>query len=260
MGLHEAVQDGGVADVRRTPVLPDWIRSFSDPACTNVYELPGFERERKLYGTEILVGRDGVEESSWRYGDWDAELLLLAQDAASVDNIKQRIGQHPDPFCALDWRCNTDGMEANRNLHWLAQQVDCRKLYGSAFAGLLKHGMRSDPPPKSDAIRMHIRKVLQWVTDPAQTPNLRIIACLGNPARDLVADTLVRDRHSRAMLKHGVGSTIRAGRVRVIHLMHPSRINQGKGGCGPRAWASWQRIASECGFKTLRPPWPWKGS
>ena len=110
--------------VKRTPELPEWVTSFTDSqrTCKNVYEL--IPDETKLFGTEALVDEGGIEESTWKYGDWDADLLLLAQDAANANKIEQRIeAEHPDPFCALDWRGFSDGMETNRNLHWLAQQV-----------------------------------------------------------------------------------------------------------------------------------------
>ncbi len=177
-----------------TPKLPPEIREFTHSACTNVYQL--LPREGKLYGTETLVGRDGTPEPSWQYGDWNnAELLLLAQDASNADLIKQRRDEgHPDPFCAFDWRESTDGNETNRNLHWLAQQIGCPKLYGSAYAGLLKHGDRGAKPPRSPQIAAHKEWVLRWVVDRERTPKLRAVACLGSQAKALVAKVLCNSR------------------------------------------------------------------
>jgi hypothetical protein len=246
--------------VRLTPSLPEWAISFTDSqkTCTNIYEL--MPRETKLFGTEIFVDEYGVEETTWRYGDWDADLLLLAQDPANADKIEQRIAEgHPDPFCALDWRGFSDGMETNRNLHWLAQQIGCRKLYGSAYLGLLKSGKRGDAIPSSPEVKPHLRRTLEWVLEPKQTPNLRAIACLGIEARNLIIQVLKLDRAKAAALRQGVGSSIRTERFYVIHLMHPGRRNIGKGGCGPRAWSNWKKIAQECSFSILPPPWTWTG-
>src|SRR5207244_4184139 len=126
--------------------------------------------------------------------------------------------------CAWDWRYDKngqpqrDGNETNRNLHWLAQQIDCRKLYGSAFVGLLKHGARGDTPPKGQTISQYKRKVLEWVVNRERTPKLKAIACLGNEARNLVCNVLL-DRNRASRLKGGVGSWVRFGDIYIIHLM-----------------------------------------
>lgn len=245
--------------MRKTPELPGWVTSFADPRGTskNVYEL--VPSETKLFGTETLVDARGVAEPTWRYGDWDADLLLLAQDAANSEKIEQRITEgHPDPFCALDWRDFNDGLETNRNLHWLAQQIGCRKLYGSAYLGLLKSGKRGDAVPSSPEVKTHLRRTLAWVLERNQTPNLRTIACLGTEARDIITQVLNLDRAEAAALRQGVGSSIRTERFYVVHLMHPGRRNMGKGGCGPGAWLNWQKVAVDCGFPILPPPWAWR--
>jgi hypothetical protein len=255
-----------------TPDLPSWIRGFTDPSCTNVYEL--LPDERKLYGTESLVGRDGRVEPTWRYGHWeDAELLLLAQDPSNVEVIRERrdgeatrgIPPHPDPFGAWDWRFDKhgspqrDGGESNRNLHWLAQQIGCHKLYGSAFAGLLKHAKRrSGKTPGGPRVAQYKADILRWVVDPSRTPRLRAVACLGEKARDLVGSVLL-NRDQRSQMSRGVGSSVRAGRLYVIHLMHPSPINHGRAGFGPQAWTLWRKLAVDCGLPVLAAPWEWRG-
>lgn len=244
--------------MKRTPELPEWVVSFpgSKETFKNVYEL--LPAETKLFGTEALVDQRGIAEPTWQYGDWEADLLLLAQDAANSEKIEQRIAaRHPDPFCALDWRGFSDGMETNRNLHWLAQQIGCRKLYGSAYLGLLKSGKRGDAVPGTPEVKAHMRQTMTWVLEPKQTPNLRAIACLGTEARDLIIQVLKLDRAKAAALRQGVGSSIRTERFYVVHLMHPGRRNMGKGGCGPTAWLNWQKVAVDCGFPILPPPWAW---
>lgn len=249
-----------------TPELPCWIRDFADPQnkCTNVYEV--LPKETKLYGTESLVDWDGVPEPSWNYGYWrNAELLLLAQDASNADLIKQRRDAgHPDPFCAFDWRTSADGLETNRNLHWLAQQIDCPKLYGSAFVGLLKDGDRGGATPKGLAVRKYISDVLKWVIAKEQTPNLKAIACLGTDARNLVADTVL-DRYAALQFKRSdVGSFVRCDDLILGYLRHPGRrwafrSNPSERGCGPNAWQHWKEIARKCRLKTARPHWKWQG-
>jgi len=250
--------------VDTTPELPPEIRGFTDPkgTCTSVYEI--LPNETKLYGTESLVDENGVPEPSWKYGCWKtAELLLLAQDPANLRTIQERIGSHPDPFGAFDWRFDKrgrpqrDGNETNRNLHWLAQQIDCRKLYGSAYVGLLKHGPgKKGSLPKGSAVRKYQSDVLEWVLDRRHTPCLRAIACLGVKARNLVAKALL-DRVDRQGFKsQPVGSAIRVGRL-YIYLMHPSPLNHWRDGFGPGAWPNWRKLAVECEFPILCPPWNW---
>lgn len=255
-----------------TPELPQFIRHFADESCSNVYQL--LPHERKLYGTESLVDQNGKTEPTWRYGHWvDAEMLLLAQDPSNAEVIRARrdgdprrgIRPHPDPYCAWDWRFDKngnpqrDGGETNRNLHWLAQQIDCRKLYGSAFAGLLKHTAgRSGPLPKGPRVAEYKTEVLKWVVNPTRTPQLRAIVCLGEKARDLVA-TAILSSDERQRLSGGVGSAVRSGPFYIIHLMHPSPINHWRAGFGPRAWELWRKIATDCGFRVLPAPWGWRG-
>lgn len=246
--------------MKRTPALPEWITRFADPGktCTNVYEI--VKGESKLFGTEALVDEQGRPDPTWSYGDWDADLLLLAQDASNASTISDRLAAgHPDPFCSLDWRNFPDGLETNRNLHWLAQQIGCRKLYGSAYLGLLKSGGRGDRVPRGPNIKAHVRRALGWVLDSSQTRNLRAIACLGVEARDVMIETLALDLTKARALRQGVGSSIRTDKHYVIHLMHPGRRNMGKGGCGPKAWLRWQKMSLDCDFPILPPPWVWSG-
>jgi len=254
--------------VDTTPELPDWIRDFPKNKSVprtfkNIYEL--LPNEMKLYGTESLVDENGGPESTWKYGHWKtAELFLLAQDASNVEHIEQRrdgntqhgIRPHPDPFCAWDWRFDKngspqrDGNETNRNLDWLARQIDCRKLYGSGFVGLLKYGARGDSPPKGQGVKEYKRKVLEWVIDPNQTPRLRAIACLGVQARDLVCDVLL-DGIQSAQLKQGVGSAVRIGDLYIIHLMHSGRRNQGKGGVWTKSLGALAEVSTRLRLPNL---------
>jgi len=137
--------------MRRTPRLPKCIRGFKPSSCPykhkwclqskNIYELPGLENERKLFGTERMVDCDGNEVKEWRFGDWNCDLLLLMQDAAPVDDILARVqAPHPDPISARNFweEPNGGGARTNRNLHSLARGIEYRKLVGSALIGILK--------------------------------------------------------------------------------------------------------------------------
>jgi hypothetical protein len=56
------------------PPVPNWIRKFSYPGWTNVFQL--VPKNESLYGTETL------------FGDWDARILLLAKDGAPTPVIR----------------------------------------------------------------------------------------------------------------------------------------------------------------------------
>lgn len=182
----------------------------------------------------------------------------MAQDPSNLNTIQRRCDEgHPDPFCAFDWRERKDGFETNRNLHWLAEQIDRRKLYGSVFVGLLKHSKnKSGKPLKSPGVEKYKKTALRWVL--AHTPNLRAIACLGIHARDFIAEELLDPNQSRE-LKSGVGSVVHLEDLCVVHLMHPGFWTRLKGGCGPRAWVHWQKLAREADFDILPEPWQWDG-
>jgi len=188
----------------------------------------------------------------------------LAQDPSNLKTIQRRCDEgHPDPFCAFDWRFDKkgqpqrDGKETNRNLHWLAQQIDCSKLYGSVLVGLLKRTKnKSGKPPKTPAVEDYKKMVFKWVLD--HVPNLRAIACLGTAARDFVAEEIL-DSSRADELRRGVGSAVRSEGLYVIHLMHPGFWTRLNGGCGPRAWHYWQKLARDCDFPILPAPWNWQG-
>src|SRR5436190_11588551 len=88
--------------MRSTPKpLPDFITSYrhrpdekylrSHRPFTNIYEI--FRHEPFVFGTESL------------YGDWDAELLIMAQDAGPACEFERlRDNNHPHPFAHREWR------------------------------------------------------------------------------------------------------------------------------------------------------------
>jgi hypothetical protein len=170
--------------VRPTPSpLPDWITGFRAPPYRNIYEIcPG---ESWLFGTESL------------YGDWAAELLILAQDAGPADEFERlRDAGHERPFAHREFRpgfprydpgAGRGGAGTNATIHALAERVACRKLYGSAMIGLCRPGdSYHGTLPSPTLVREHCVRVLRWIVDPQQTPNLRAVICLGNLAQDFM--------------------------------------------------------------------------
>jgi hypothetical protein len=172
---------------RCTPRMPDWIRNFRHPKYCNIYEI--CPDESFLFGTESL------------YGDWDAELLILAQDAGpAVAFERLRAAKHPRPFAHREFRpgfphydpqAGRGGAGTNQVVYELAERVACSKLYGSALAGLCKLGEDySSKLPSLGEVRPHCVRVLRWVVDPVQMPRLRAIVSLGNTARDIASRAL----------------------------------------------------------------------
>ena len=171
-----------------TPAIPAFVRSFRHPPYRNIYEI--CPEESYLFGTESL------------YGDWkNAELLILGQDAGPADEFqKLREAGHPRPFAHREFRpgypgynpsLGRGGAGTNETVYRLAEHVGCAKLYGSALIGLCKPGRSySGKLPRPSQVRPHCVRVLQWVLDPAQTPRLRAVMCLGNIAHEFVLRAL----------------------------------------------------------------------
>ena len=232
--------------MRRTPRLPKFVRDFSPAKCPykhswclaakNVYELPGLEKERKLFGTERMVYSDGTEVTDWAFGDWDCDMLLLMQDAAAVDGIAERIGNHPDPFSARNFieEPRGKGATTNRNLFNLATTIDCRKLVGSALIGVLKPGSDySSRVAGCPYVRDYCVRVLAWVLNPKQTPNLKSVACLG-------------DKASQFLWYLQTSNLVDWSRIRVTELWHPRFWPSGG---KAEVTAAWNKMAAASGFR-----------
>jgi hypothetical protein len=258
--------------MRRTPLLPEHFRDWKPSRCPhghvgclaskNVYEIRGLESERKLFGSERMVdsqGRDVVgrqykgADVTWEFGDWDCEAFLVMQDAAPWDKIAERVGHHPDPFSARNFidEPRAGGAASNRELVRFSAPLRCRKLAGSALIGVLRPGNNySGPIPdllQCDWVRKHCADVLHWVTHESQTPNLRVVACLGVAALDFITQSLHICPQDKAALENNRGCTVRSGRFRISYLWHPQ----------PQAWSSvgrstaeaaWRRMAAEAGI------------
>jgi len=150
--------------VLTTPPIPDWIRDFRTPNYTNIYEL--CPDESRLYGTESL------------YGDWSAEVLLLAKDFAPRCLIDDRLADGDQrPFR------HEPKMKTNRMLQCYAAPFGDRLLYGSALAGLLRNdGKVRGALPDRATVMPWAARVLDFTI--LSMPNLKSIACLGADAWD----------------------------------------------------------------------------
>lgn len=149
----------------RTPALPPWIRSFRHEGYTNVFEL--FPEATALYGTETL------------FGDWDAEVLLLAKDGAPTHVIREKGWRHAQRALG-----DTGGWGTNEKLVRLATHLPgTKRLYGSAAANMLfddPQWSRNLTGIFNGPLHDYLQRVLAWVVE--SMPNLRAIACLGNEA------------------------------------------------------------------------------
>lgn len=159
--------------MRTTPQILAEIRSYRHRYYTNIFQI--VPDETRLFGTESL------------YGDWDAALLLLAKDFAPVQVVRRRISEGDSrPFrhgqSALDFQ--RMGVGTNEHIETLTARLQCKKLYGSAFGGLLRNdGKASGPLPGYAHVRdEYAAGMLKWVIEEAT--NLRMVVCLGWEAWD----------------------------------------------------------------------------
>ena len=165
--------------MRSTPAIPTDFRRFAHDGYTNVFSLlPDCTR---LYATETV------------HGDWDAQVLLLAKDAAPTGAIVERAKAEGCAAWRHSQRCRGDrgGCQTNERLGTLAQGLPGTQLYGSALANLLyddPRWSRALPGFYSGRLHAYLADVLRWVID--NMPNLRAIACLGEHAWFLTATVL----------------------------------------------------------------------
>ena len=197
------------------PDLPDFILNFKEiqidskakKSCSrwiNVFdeEFIG-SKAKNLYATESL------------YGNWDGEVLILAQDALPASALKILIQSHLSrgEEKVLAWRHadkipygDSKGIKTNTAIKILKEKYlsEYRVLYGSATSHVLFDGSNSDKIIDSkknlpsyrqsllgynnSILQAHLQEVLLWVIE--KMPNLKAILCLGNKAWDLSLSSL----------------------------------------------------------------------
>ena len=182
--------------------LPDFILNFENIIIQKTVKKPEarwvnvFSEEflgkniQQLYATETL------------FGNWDGELLILAQDALPASSLKSVINSHTSKgeSRANAWR-HADKIQYGDRAGWKTNQriKDFLKLYAPSIQGVYgsatAHMLYDDGSEsysqdlrgyKSKELQIHLIKVLKWVID--NMPNLRIILCLGSKAWNLAAD------------------------------------------------------------------------
>ena len=194
-----------------TPPIPDDIRGFrAQPHYTSIFEV--YPDETHIYGTEDL------------YGDWNAEVLLMAKDAGSSRNFL------PPSTGGLGWAwVHNPARPTNRNLVPLAEQLPCGKLYASFLGPLLRNdGQESGDLVIDASIRQFIQRLFIWTVE--NMPRLKTVAVLGQEGWRELNDALGMPHEARAWKRrHLSGEPLRVelgGRgVYLVALNHPARIS-----------------------------------
>lgn len=165
--------------MRATPEIPDRFRSFTHSGYTNAFALvPGCER---FYCTETMLG------------DWDAETLILAKDAAPTHAIRDRARREGNSAWRHGQRALGDkgGWRTNTRIETLASGLPGTQLYGSAAANMLcddPRWSRDLPGFRNGPLHDYLVDALHWVID--NMPNLQAVACIGEHAWFLAAIAL----------------------------------------------------------------------
>ena len=218
--------------------IPDWIKNLRAPGYRNIFE---FEiSPSTIYGTEQLCG------------DWNGELLVLAQDFAPADEVERlvRLGYSADEVYRHndgDGRYKTGLKTNNRLMSFLfgrnslsvkPNPYKCGVLYGSACF-FLKTGTTSDEleafkigRPAFDGSLAVVRYVVEHM------PNLKAVMCLGNRSRDMLITC--NDFEYRTK---GGGLAKRGYSLPFYHAPHPSR------GSNSAHEEAWDFLKNDSGLK-----------
>lgn len=208
-----------------TPSIPSDIRGIGVKGYVSVYEL--LPEEQRLFGTESM------------FGDWHSPLLLLAQDFAPAQFVRDRIAQrHPDPY-SHDPKITT-----NRNLEDMSSSaVQLGALYGSALGPLLKDtaGFGSALPNAGAALAA-TERVLQFTIE--SMPNLRAIVCMGSVAYKAVQRAfLTNTRHPTTFTPGHPPIELPNLNALVFTTAHPSTRGLTARGGKAAARSDWKEIA-----------------
>jgi hypothetical protein len=210
--------------MRTTPPIPDWIRAYRHPDYTNIYEL--LPEETRLFGTEAL------------YGNWDAELLLLAKDYAPRQVIEERLRRgEKRPYRHGTRELDRMGWRTNENLetHLVPELGVTSLLYGSAFGSLMRNDGKTSGrlPDEARVVEEYTVPLLSWVV--TELSNLQGIACLGNDALDTVSK--LAGNHLRSLrLGKCCPISIANKYLLAFRLYHPSRAFAGGWPARQREW------------------------
>jgi len=170
----------------------------------------------KLLGANI----DRFYPTETLYGDWDGEVLFLAQDALPAPLLKKFIedfrkrgipvsetwvhGDNDNPNLQgfLDESIKAGGSRTNTNLKKFKEKfIDSnRALYGSVAANMLfddgSTNMSQDVKGFNNPIFLeYMQTVLKWVV--MNMPNLKVVFCLGVKAWQVSSSFLNLDKKDR---------------------------------------------------------------
>ena len=170
---------------------------------------------KNLLGTNI----DRFYPTETLYGDWDGEVLFLAQDALPAPTLKEFINDfkkrgipisetwvHADKnnpnLKDLDKSIKTGGFITNQRLKKSKEKIIGSKgaLYGSAAANMLfddggKNFRQAVKGFDNPLFKKYMLSVLEWVV--MSMPNLKVIFCLGVPAWQVSSSFLNLDKKDR---------------------------------------------------------------
>lgn len=160
-----------------TPPIPDWMKNTRVSGYTNIYEL--LPNEPRVYGTESL------------FGDWNGRVLLLAQDFAPAQFVKDRIANgDADPFRHEPrLRTNISLLRHTQSIRYSDDPLTCGVLYGSALAGLCKNegGFRGKLDNIASAAEYGSRVLRHTIQ---HMKRLQVVVALGNEPSAMIAATL----------------------------------------------------------------------
>jgi hypothetical protein len=167
------------------PPVPDWIRAFSYPGWTNVFQLG--PTNDHLYPLALRA------EWKSQFNDWNGPILLLAKDGCPTRAIRDCVEKGE----SQPWRYaqrelgDARGWRTNERLANFAYTIPGGKLYGSATANMLyddPRWSRSLPGFYDGPLNVFLQRVLCWVAD--SMPKLEYIACLGAESWFLTCQTM----------------------------------------------------------------------
>jgi len=163
----------------KTPFVPEGIRNLRCKSYKNIFEYN--LGNRNLFGTETLCG------------DWDGDLLIVAEDFAPTSVIEDRL-----KVGDLDPYRHNPSAPTNKNIIRRLKEngrkveidgtgnISCGVLYMSACFFLRTDGERSGELPNQTECKRQSSPVFEFTI--GEMPNLEKIACLGKFAFEFVED------------------------------------------------------------------------
>jgi hypothetical protein len=215
------------------PRVPDWIREFSYPDWTSVFQL--VPSNDHLYGTETL------------FGDWNARVLLLLKDGCPTNVIQERRDSGESRPWRHGERARGDkiGVQTNERLCRFVPLIsEKRLLYGSTAANMLfdtRGASRRLAGFNSGPLHEFLREVLCWVLK--SMPQVEWVACLGKEAWFLTC-IAIGNPNAASMFRQHIDShkpvfgNVGKKKIAAFPLHHPSRVGYETAGKEWRALAA----------------------